>query len=184
MTGPSAQIVCPLAAIISAALIVSYSCTQQFIQAAAELREHAHMKNRQIFLVAILFALVVANFHAVANQPRTEDAELSGVVRQALSNYKKNGLSGLVAQSQNCYRMERPSLRCVQLDIAASQIDLQFAESIGIQRHPYYEPGPFFQRATPVFVSSGMNMQQANAFLARATDKISRLISLQTVSRP
>ena len=138
------------------------------------------MKNRPIRLAAILFALVIANFHALANQTQTEDIELSGVVRQTLSNYKENGLSGLVVLSQNCYRVQRPSLRCVQLDIAASQIDLQFAESIGIKRHPYFEPGPFFQRATPVFVRSGMNMQQANAYLTRATEKISRLISFQT----
>ena len=45
---------------------------------------------------------------------------------------------------------------------------------MGIGRHPYYEPDAFFQRATPVFVNAGMTVQQANAYLLRTTEFVSR----------
>lgn len=139
--------------------------------------------NRSTRIGMLFLVLATANFHAAATDSEPNDSELSRVVRQTLEIYKENGLSGLIALSQDCFNTPKPSLRCVQIDIAASRLDAVFAASMGIHQHPYYEPDSFFKRATPVFVSSGLNMQQANNYLTDATEEISHLISVQTMER-
>jgi len=128
---------------------------------------------------AAVFILALGTFGASASEPEANDARLSEVVRQTEATYQESGLAGLIALSETCFSAPRPTLACVEMDIAASQIDASFATNMGIHRHPYYEPDAFFRRATPVFVNAGMNMQQANAYLLRTTEFVSHELAVR-----
>lgn len=110
--------------------------------------------------------------------PEPNDSDISGVVQKTLTVYGENGLAGLISVSQSCYKAETNKLKCIEFDITASQIDSGFARSMGVNRNAYYADNQFFTRATPVFVNSGMNMQQSNTYINVATKKISRLLPL------
>jgi hypothetical protein len=139
------------------------------------------MGNRSKVVIATFFMLAIAIFNSSAGSFESNDSELSEVVRQTQAIYKENGLSGLIALSKDCFSAPKPNLRCVQMDIAASMIDAKFAKLMGIRQHPYYEQDSFFQRATPIFVRSGMSMQQSNEYLANTAEIISRKISAQAM---
>lgn len=111
-------------------------------------------------MAAFLVAAVLLPAFA---QDRPQLADMAA--RQTHALYKSGGLTALKINSQDCHKYLLDKFYCIYLDTAAQQIDRSFAEAAGFPVDPYFGADQFLERAGPILIDSGMNMQDANDFL-------------------
>lgn len=93
-------------------------------------------------------------------------------VRQSVGLYESGGMSALRVNSQDCYTSILDKFFCFYLDLVAQEIDAKWVSTVGGPADPYFEYEKVFNRIKPVLVTSGMTMNEANAFLLKAQSDI------------
>jgi hypothetical protein len=142
--------------------------------------------------ISVLFLFFGLNF-AVNIQARTK-AELKDdfikVTNKTVKIYSENGMSGLIAETEECYRdaKENP-LDCVHLDLASRHIDqLMVAgaakQGVAFPKIDFFEDELFGRRVMPVFMQANMDMEASNEYLRLVTPVINRLVRDRMFSLP
>ena len=134
--------------------------------------------------VSVFFLLVALLISANA-QARTETEvqnDLLKATKAAVKVYQKNGMSGLIVQTQKCYdNVDQNGFYCVYLDLASRHIDqltLANAAQNGMTfpKTEFFDDELFRSRIATVFLKANMDMKTSNDYLRTVTPVINTLV--------
>ena len=129
-------------------------------------------------LTALSLSLVTATFSVA--QARTQgdvQKELEKATTTAVEVYKEAGMSGLIGETQACYKELKPSAYyCVYLDLASRHIDQIFITGTRFPPNAYFEGEQLSSRLGPVFSNAKMDMDTANTYLSTIIPVVNQLV--------
>ena len=133
-------------------------------------------------LFLLLFGLIIqANVQAKTGLDVKDD--LIAAVNKAVNVYNDNGMSGLIAETERCYRdVNQNPFFCIHLDLASRHIDRLMVAGAAQQgmtfpKTGFFEDQLFGQRIVPVFRHANMDMEASNAYLRLVTPVVNRLVN-------
>ncbi len=120
------------------------------------------MSKSTFFLTAFLAA---SSYMAYA-QDRPQLADIAA--KQSIALYRNGGITAMKLNSQDCHKYILDKFYCVYLDAVAQQIDRAVVDDLKLPRDSYFDSEQMLERAGPVLIEAGMNMQDANVFLRQS----------------
>lgn len=122
----------------------------------------------QKITIGIALALSLVAGSAVAKGPQRTAAttvkEMQQAVNTTLKAYKNGGVSGLIAESAECWEKSvRPY--CLYLDMSGDMIDAIGADRIGAPEHEYFDVTAIRGRAAPLMDALQLDESQTNEYL-------------------
>ncbi len=135
------------------------------------------IKHLAITLLSILLIGILQNT-AYARSEAEVARDLTKAIDSVVVAYKKTGVSGLTAKTQECYEknaVESP-FYCIYIDIASRRIDQIAVEAMHFPPSDFFADEPFSSRIIPIFVSNNMDMNTSNQYLESITILINNLL--------
>lgn len=133
----------------------------------------------QKITIGIALALALVTGSALAKGPqRTADMtvkEMQKAVNTTLKAYKEGGVSGLIAESMECWEKSvRPY--CLYLDMSGDMIDAIGADGIGAPEHEYFDVTAIRGRAAPLMDAMQLQGNQTNEYLQAISTAIGSVL--------
>jgi|GEM_PF-3964485 len=136
-------------------------------------------------LTAVSLSLMTTTFNVA--QARTQSdiqRELEKATTTAVEVYKEAGMTGLIGETQTCYKRLKPSAYyCVYLDLASRHIDQIFIAGTNFPPNAYFNGEQLSSRIGPVFLSAKMDMDTANTYLSTIIPVVNQLVDKKILGR-
>jgi hypothetical protein len=95
----------------------------------------------------------------------------------AVSTYRETGMSGLIGETEECYKHNTKNpFYCVYLDLASRHIDQLFVESMNFPPNEFFSDENLGSRVSPVLSDGGMSFDTANRYLMISGTEINKLV--------
>ncbi|MBX9899407.1 MAG: hypothetical protein K2Y28_01370 [Burkholderiaceae bacterium] len=88
------------------------------------------------------------------------------VAQKAFSIYREGGMSGLMIESQNCWKENNVNKLCLYHDFASFRIEQLVIVGTSIPPHEYFSSNKIQDRSGEFFVKNFRNKDDANAYMA------------------
>jgi len=136
-------------------------------------------------LTAVSLSLMTTTFNVA--QARTQgdiQKELEKATTTAVEVYKEAGMTGLIGETQACYKKLKPSAYyCVYLDLASRHIDQIFIAGTQFPPNAYFDGEQLSSRIGPVFSNAKMDMDTANTYLSTIIPVVNQLVDKKIQGR-
>ncbi len=129
-------------------------------------------------LMAVSLSLISTTFNVAHAQSQNEiRMEMDKAASIAVNAYKEGGISGLVIESQECYKKHKsPAYYCLYLDVASRHIDDIFSAALNIQPTPYFSGDQWSSRIVTVLMDAEMDDKTAKKYLETIIHSLKNMV--------
>lgn len=134
-------------------------------------------------LVVVIIGMFIASV-SYAKSPKDVQKEVNEAVNAVYKIYKKNGMSGLITYTTQCYeKTNNTEFRCVYIDLASRYIDQVMVEQLHFPPTEFYSDELFGPRIFAVFTNKNMNEDKSNEYLQAATPIVNKAVDKKLASK-
>lgn len=139
---------------------------------------------KMFFVLSLYLSVVILQNSAYARSPAEVARDLAKASDAAVSTYSKEGMSGLIVKTQECYERNTGNLfYCVYLDMASRHVDQIVIEVMRFPPNEFFVDESFLSRVGPVLIGAKMDMNAANQYLATVTPVINNLVEKKLLGK-
>jgi hypothetical protein len=124
------------------------------------------------FLKLLTFSLIFSPLSLYASALAATDRDAKSAYDQSMKIYKRDGMTGLVINSQNCHAKSKNKIKCVYLDIIGLRLDMAIVEPMGMPRHPYFETDAVLERTDAVLKAAGVSKNDRPELFGKILEKV------------
>lgn len=149
------------------------------------------MKTHNVLLYAAAIFMMSTGYDVMAQNMSDQDINLMMGSSKAIDSYKKGGITGVVIESDNCYKKIKTSIVnqqqiefCIAMDLGGFFIDYSMTQLNNFPRTEYFTDQEAFNRIDEILKRTGIskNSQDTQSYINSRNPKVQRFtnLSMQT----
>ncbi|MDD2499855.1 MAG: hypothetical protein PHN92_03425 [Geobacter sp.] len=139
---------------------------------------------KHIISLALVVVVLMVTTTSYARTAKEVKKEMNDAVSSVLKVYKREGMSGLINFTSQCYKETKNNeFVCVYIDLASRYLDQMMADQSKFPPTEFFGDESFGPRIFGVFSNKNMDEAKSNEYLRAATPTINKLVDTKLRSK-